>query len=188
MPAAMGSRAAEDPFSAVYEAHFAFVWRSVRRLGVPESAVADAVQDVFLIVHRQLSAFRGDCSVRSWLFAIASRVVRDSRRTLHRKPGHLGGRGRAAQDVDLVVDARPNPQETAAAGEAVSTLHAVLASMSKERREVFILAELEEMSVADIAAAVQSNANTVYSRLRAARAEFERAVARARASDQWRIR
>jgi RNA polymerase sigma-70 factor (ECF subfamily) len=64
----------------------------------------------------------------------------------------------------------------------------VLDAMRKERREVFILAELEEMSVADIAAAVGANSNTVYSRLRAARADFERAVGRARAKDRWRFR
>ncbi len=175
-------------FAAVYDAHFAFVWRSVRRLGVVDSAVDDVVQDVFLVVHRQLPRFRGDSSIRSWLFAIASRIVRDSRRSLRRKPGNLGGRGRVADDVDLVADIAPSPHDTAANGEAVRTLHTVLDAMRKERREVFILAELEQMTVADIAAAVQANTNTVYSRLRAARADFERAISRARATDQWRIR
>ena len=175
-------------FGDVYEANFAFVWRSARRLGVVDSAVDDIVQDVFLVVHRQLPNFRGESSIRSWLFAIASRVVRDSRRSLRRKPANLGGRGRVSDDVDLFADAAPGPQETVATGEAVRTLHAVLDRMSKDRREVFILAELEQMSVADIAAAVHANANTVYSRLRAARADFERAVTRARASDQRRIR
>lgn len=91
-------------------------------------------------------------------------------------------------DVDLFADAAPSPQEQAAAAEAVRTLHAVLDGMNKERREVFILAELEQMTVADIAAAVNVNANTIYSRLRAARADFERALIRMRANDQWRIR
>jgi RNA polymerase sigma-70 factor (ECF subfamily) len=59
--------------------------------------------------------------------------------------------------------------------------------MPDERREVFVLAELEQLSVVDIASAVGANVNTVYSRLRAARADFERGVARARASDQWRM-
>jgi len=160
----------------------------VRRLGVVDSAVDDVVQDVFLVVHRQLPRFRGDSSIRSWLFAIASRVVRDSRRSLRRKPGNLGGRGRAGDDVDLVADHAPGPHETVAIGEAVRTLHWVLDTMRKDRREVFILAELEQMSVRDIAVAVSANVNTIYSRLRAARADFERAVQRARANDQWRMR
>ncbi len=170
-------------FGAVYEAHFAFVWRSVRRLGVVDEAVDDVVQDIFLVVHRKLPGFRGESSIRSWLFSIASRVVRDSRRSLRRKPGNLGGMGRVCDDVDFVADSAPSPHESAAGAEAVRTLHAVLDAMRKERREVFILAELEEMSVADIAAAVGANSNTVYSRLRAARADFERAVGRARAKD-----
>jgi RNA polymerase sigma-70 factor, ECF subfamily len=187
-PASVREGAFPWTFGAVYDAHFAFVWRSVRRLGVEEAAVDDVVQDVFLVVHRQLPGFRGDSSIRSWLFAIASRVVRDSRRSLRRKPGNLGGSGRVCDDVDLFADAAPSPQEQAAAAEAVRTLHAVLDGMSKERREVFILAELEQMTVADIAAAVNVNANTIYSRLRAARADFERALIRVRANDQWRIR
>jgi RNA polymerase sigma-70 factor, ECF subfamily len=190
-PAALaetGHEPATWTFAAVYDTHFAFVWRSVRRLGVVDSAVDDVVQDVFLVVHRQLPSFRGEASIRSWLFAIASRIVRDSRRSLRRKPGNLGGRGRVCDEVDLFPAAGPSPHESVAAGEAVRALHAVLDAMRKERREVFILAELEQMSVADIAAAVRANPNTIYSRLRAARADFERAVLRVRANDRWRIR
>jgi RNA polymerase sigma-70 factor (ECF subfamily) len=175
-------------FAAVYEAHFAFVWRSVRRLGVVDSALDDVVQDVFLVVHRKLSGFRGESSIRSWLFSIAARVVRDSRRSLRRKPANLGGRGRVADDVDRFVDGALGPHEALATREAVRILHAVLDGMRSERREVFILAELERMTVPEIATAVEANSNTVSARLRAARADFERAVARWRAHDQRRIR
>jgi RNA polymerase sigma-70 factor (ECF subfamily) len=185
---AIGGQGPPWTFTAVYDAHFAFVWRSVRRLGVVDSAVDDVVQDVFLVVYRQLVHFRGESSIRSWLFAIASRVVRDSRRSLQRKPGNLGGRGRVSEDVDLVADGAPSPHEKAAREEAVRALHAVLDSMREDRREVFILSELEQMTVADIATAVRGNANTIYSRLRAARADFERAVMRLRANDRRRVR
>jgi RNA polymerase sigma-70 factor (ECF subfamily) len=175
-------------FSAVYDAHFPFVWRSVRRLGVVDSAVDDLVQEVFVVVHRQLSGFRGDSSIRSWLFAITSRLVRDSKRALHRKPGHLGGRGRVYEDVELHADAAPSQHDTVAATEAVRTLHSILDAMPEKWREVFILAELEQMTIGDIAQALQVNPNTVYSRLRAARADFERAVLRVRANERWRMR
>jgi len=175
-------------FTAVYDENFAFVWRSVRRLGVVDSAGDGVVQDVFHVVYRQLPRFRGESSVRSWLFAIASHVVRDLRRSLRRKPGNLGGAGRVCDDVDLFADTAPGPHETLATAEAVRALHAVLDGMRKERREVFILADLEQMTVGDIAAAVHANPNTIYSRLRAARADFDRAVIRLRANDQWRIR
>jgi RNA polymerase sigma-70 factor (ECF subfamily) len=175
-------------FDAVYETHFAFVWRTVRRLGGADNAVEDIVQDVFLIVHRRLGSFEGQASIRSWLFAIATRVVRDSRRSLRRKPGNLGGSARSSHDVDAIADARARcPDESAAKAEAVQRLHEILAAMSDQRREIFILAELEQMPVVDIAAAVNANVNTVHSRLRAARAEFERAVSRASATGEWRI-
>ena len=116
-PPLAGDHAMSWTFAAVYKAHFAFVWRIVRRLGVDDSAVDDVVQDVFLVVHRQLSWFRGESSKRSWLFAIASRLVRDSRRSLRRKPGNLGGGGRVCDDVGLSAGAGSSPHETTAAGE-----------------------------------------------------------------------
>lgn len=176
-------------FGEVYETYFAFVWRSARRLGAADSALEDIAQDVFLVVHRRLASFQGKSSIQSWLFGIVVRVVRDARRSLRRKPGNLGGKGRAMENFDSVADrAAPSPHESAAKAEAVRTLHAFLDAMPESRRYVFILAELEQMSVGDIAAAVGANVNTVHSRLRAARADFERALARARAGDQWRRR
>ena len=176
-------------FQAVYDAHFSFVWRSVRRLGIADGAVDDVVQDIFVIVHKRLDSFEERSSMKSWLFGIALHVVRDARRTLRRKPAQLGGAARSESDVDLVADrASQNPHESAAKSEAVRTLHAMLDAMDDERREVFVLAELEQMTVPEIAAAVGANPNTVYSRLRAARADFERAVARVHAGDGWRMR
>ena len=70
--------------------------------------------------------------------------------------------------------------------EAVRTLHTILDELDDEKREVFVLAELEQMTVPEIADAVEANVNTVYSRLRAARREFDQAVLRHRAREQWR--
>jgi RNA polymerase sigma-70 factor (ECF subfamily) len=176
-------------FEVVYGAHFPFVWRTVRRLGVIDGAVDDVVQDVFVVVHRRLPTFRGESPIRSWLFAIVRRVVRDTRRSLRRKPAHLGGGARGVEDVDSVVAVDgAGPLECLAKAEALRALHGILDGMPEAQREVFILAELEQMSVAEIGAAVGANVNTVYSRLRAARAEFERAAARIRARDEWRMR
>ena len=188
-PAAVPAPSAQPDwtFDGVYQAYFPFVWRTVRRLGGAPNAVEDIVQDVFLVVHRRLGSFEGKASMRSWLFTIAARVVRDSRRTLRRKPGNLGGAARATHDIDSIADARAAcPHESAAKTEAVRRLHQILAAMSEQRREVFILAELEQMPVVEVAVAVNANVNTVYSRLRAARAEFEQAVARTNAEDESR--
>jgi RNA polymerase sigma-70 factor (ECF subfamily) len=173
-------------FDEVYDEHFPFVWRSVRRLGVVDSAVDDVVQDVFLVVHRRLGSFAGTGAMKSWLFGIALRVVKDLRRTLRRKPAQLGGRGSTDDDVDSVADrASNNPHESLAKAEAVKLLHVALDAMPDERKEVFILAELEQMTVPEIAEAIGVNVNTTYSRLRAARADFERAATRARAAEAF---
>lgn len=171
-------------FDEVYEAHFPFVWRSIRRLGIDSGAVDDVAQDVFLVVHRRLGDFEGRSSVKSWLFGILLRIVRDHRRTLRRKPA-----GRDPEDPDGVSDdAARGPHESAAKAEAVRLLHSVLDTMTDEKREVFVLAELEQMTVPEIAEAIGANVNTTYSKLRAARADFDEAIARAHARDGWRLK
>jgi len=174
-------------FDAVYAEHFPFVWRSVRRLGVDPSAVDDVVQEIFLVVHRRLAEFEARASMKTWLFGIVLRVVRQHRRTLRRKPAQLGGAAAMDSNLEEVRDSRgQGPHERMAEREAVRTLHAILDEIDDEKREVFVLAELEQMTVPEIAEAVEANVNTVYSRLRAARREFDQAVLRHRARDQWR--
>jgi RNA polymerase sigma-70 factor (ECF subfamily) len=175
-------------FDDIYEEYFAFVWRSARRLGIVDSALEDIVQEVFLVVHRRLHTLDRGSRSRSWLFSIVVRVVSDARRSLRRKPANLGGQARSGLDVDSVLTSAPCPEDSLAKMEAQRVMDTILDSMSDQRRQVFMLAELEQMSVPDIAAAIGANVNTVYARLRAARAEFERGVARARASDGWRER
>jgi RNA polymerase sigma-70 factor (ECF subfamily) len=177
-------------FERVYDECFDFVWRTVRRLGIIDAGVDDVVQDVFLVVHRRLGDFEGRSSIKSWLFAITVNAVRDARRSLRRKPGNLGGLARSSDDPDAVAvnDGAHGPYDAAAQSEAVVRLHAILDAMSEDRREVLVLAELEEMSVPDIADAVGANVNTIYSRLRAARVDFEKGVARMHANDARRAR
>ena len=51
------------------------MWRALQRHGVPERELADACQEVFLVVHRREAIFEGRSSVRSWLYGIALRVA-----------------------------------------------------------------------------------------------------------------
>lgn len=172
------ARVEAPTFAAVYEEHFAFVWRSLRRLGVPDRLLDDAAQDVFIVVHRRLAAFEGRSSLRSWLFGIARRVAHDHRRRIGRKE-------RTEELPEAVVDPRgATPAGDVERAEAVRALHEILAAMSDDKREVFVLAELEQMTVPEIADAIGANLNTVYSRLRAARAAFDAAVARRLARQQ----
>src|SRR5262245_33108883 len=73
-------------FREVYDAHFAFVWRAVANRGVPQSALDDVVQEVFLVVHRKLGEFAGRSSVRTWLAGIVRRVVADHVRKRGNRP------------------------------------------------------------------------------------------------------
>src|SRR5580704_17504684 len=67
-------------FEAVYDEYFPYIWRSVQRLGVAVSQADDAVQEVFIVVHRKLPSFEGRSSIKTWLYGITLRVARVQRR------------------------------------------------------------------------------------------------------------
>ena len=187
-PHSVGAAVEPRPtFAQVYETHFPFVWRSALRLGTPEASVPDVVQDTFVVAYRRLPEFEARSSVRTWLFAIVLNVVRAHRRMLRAKQPHLLQRGPGA-DLESVPDRGERPDERAEKVEAARFVNAVLESFDDDKRAVFVLAELEQMSAPEIAAALGVPVNTVYSRLRLAREEFGEAAARLRARDQWRTR
>lgn len=158
-------------FDAVYREHFAFVWRSLRRLGVAPAQLDDAAQDVFLVVHRRLADFEGRSTVKTWLFGIALRVARDHRRRARRDaPSETA--------PDELRSPGASPHDALERTEAARMLDKLLESIDEDRRPVFILTELEGIAAPEIAAVLGIPLNTVYSRLRLAREEFEKAVAR----------
>jgi len=175
-------RVVEEPrdFPTVYQTHFDFVWRSLRRLGVQESALDDAHQEVFLVAYRRLADFNGRSKIKTWLFGIVLNIVRRQRRARRRTDDH----DRLSQTV--IEDKKPGPLESAAQLEAAAVLQEFLEQLDPDKRAVFILAELEQMTAPEVAEATNTNLRTVYSRLRVARQEFEQAVARHRARDAWR--
>ncbi len=166
----------------IYREHFAFVWRSAKRLGVRDAALDDVVQEVFVIVHRRLGDFEGRAAIKTWLFGITLRVARDHRRSVARRTPDV------AVDPDTLHAPTPGPGETVEKTEAVRLLYSVLDEMDDERREVFVMAELEQMTMPEIAGTLGINLNTAYARLRTARQSFESALARHRARDEWRLR
>ena len=167
-------------FVEIYTAHFKFVWRTIRRLGVADSEIDDATQDVFLVVHRRLADFRADAPVRHWLFRIASRIARDHRRSQHRKDPKQHG-FEPVPEPDAVASAQgEGPAESAERAAAAELIREVLSELDDAKREVFILAELEQMTAPEIGQLLEIPINTVYSRLRTARREFEDALVRRR--------
>lgn len=170
-------------FARLYEEHVEFVWRSAHRLGVDDASVDDVVQQVFIVVHRRLGEFEARASVKSWLFSILLFAVREHRRSLRRKSPHRRGE---ATDPDTLIDSRPgnDPERALERVEASKAIDLLLESLDEDKRAIFVMAELEEMSAAEISEATGLDPKTVYSRLRAARIDFERAAARWRRRSQ----
>jgi RNA polymerase sigma-70 factor (ECF subfamily) len=160
-----------DPgFAAAYREHHAFVWRILRHLGVPEALIDDTLQEVFLVVYRRWDRYDPESSLRSWLYGIARRVAADLRRGDRRRERRL-------QAVPAPT-APAGPEQALAQAEAADFVDRFLAGLDDDKREVFLLAEVEHLSAPEISAATGVKLNTVYSRLRTARARFSRAMER----------
>lgn len=164
-------------FEAVYEQHFEFVWAMTRRFGVAPEAMDDVVQEVFLVVNAKLSTLVRPEALRSWLYGIVRRTASGHRRKLN--PHRISGT--VAVD-DLAEDERVlSPADLAEQNEQVRRLWALLEELDPPKRELFIMAELEEFTCPEIAEALNIPLNTAYSRLRHAREAFEAALARQKA-------
>lgn len=168
-------RALDDPapagapvFDAVFREHYPFVHRTLRALGVDPSAVDDAAQEVFVVVHRRIGDYDGRAPIRAWIFGIARRVAHDFRRTHRRHQARLS----------LVEDTRsvPTPEHQLTQRRAVTRLERYLDTLNEVRRAVFVLCEIEELTAPEVAAALDLKLNTVYSHLRKARVGLERAL------------
>jgi RNA polymerase sigma-70 factor (ECF subfamily) len=166
-------------FDTVYDDYFKFVWRSLRRLGVPLAALDDAVQEVFITVHRRLPGFEGRSSLKTWLFGIALNVSQHAVRSAARQRVH-------ALPCAASIDEN-TPQEDLLRVEAHLLLYRALEELTPERRAVLVMAELEQMAAPEIEEATGWPLNTVYSRLRLARRDFEAVLKRLRAREDWSV-
>src|SRR5262245_23531228 len=179
--------AAVPDIAEVYAAHFKYVWRCLRALGVADAVLDDAVQDVFLVVQKKLEQFDGRGQLRTWLYAIALRIARryraaaaeDARR---RSVDSRADDAEALREVPGPVDAEHSIEQ----GERLDLARRALERLDDSKREVFVLGHVEQMSAPEIAEAVGIPLNTVYSRLRAARLEFKAHVARLEPSRRLR--
>jgi RNA polymerase sigma-70 factor (ECF subfamily) len=156
---------AQPSFRDIYEQEFDYVYRSVRRLGVPGCDLEDAVHDVFVVVHRRLEDYDRSRPLRPWLFGIAFRVASDRRR----RAVEIAGRD---QEMLAVADRRPSPEARLAAEEARRRVRAALEGLPFDQRAVLVMHDLEGHSAPEVAEALAVGLNTVYSRLRLAREKF----------------
>lgn len=172
-------------FAEVYRNYFSFVWSCTSRLGVGENELDDVVQEIFVVIHARLHTLQQPEAIRSWIYGIARRTAS----TYHRaKRARLANTSALDSESDVQYPQPPSPLELAEQSDQVRLLWSLLDKLDPPKREVFVLAELDEMTVPDIALAIEVPVNTVYSRLRVARQELEEALARhhARASQRGR--
>ena len=165
-------RPAVPPFREVYEAHVELVWRTLRRVGVPDASVDDAAQEVFLAVHRALPTWEGRSTLRGWIYRVARNTGLNHNRAIRRRPD-----GAPTETADAVAHGGADPERAASSREALGELSALLARIDESKREVLVLTELEGFSAPEIAELLAIPVNTVYSRLRLARVQFERLLA-----------
>ena len=164
------SRSVSSPcFRAIFERTAPFVWRVLRHFGVRAVDLPDICQEVFVVVHRRLPDFdERKSSLETWIYAICFRAASQYRR-------------RAPQFRE-VPEAMASEQSISAGQEeelerkrARERLERALDQIDGEDRAVFILHEIEEMPMKEIAAVLGCPLQTGYSRLHRARRDVERA-------------
>jgi len=168
--------------TAIHAAHADFVWATLQRFGVRDADLEDMLQEVFIVVHRRLDSYDGTSKVTTWLFGIAMRVA-----AAHRRKAHVR-RERAVEEVpEEGMDrssAPDDPEQAAMRRQARARLDEILDGMDLDRRAVFVMFEIEELSCDEIAALMGVPTGTVYSRLHKARKEFEASLARINARER----
>jgi RNA polymerase sigma-70 factor (ECF subfamily) len=161
-------------FADVFRENVPFAWRCLRRLGVAEKDVEDVCQEVFLVVHRRLADYDQRASVRAWIYGICVRKASEHRRLAYQRRERV---------EDNLPDAGVEPSQ----GEAIDTkrglafLDRTLAELDEDKRAVFVLYEIEGLTMNEIAAALECALQTAYSRLHAARKLVEAAFGREQA-------
>jgi RNA polymerase sigma-70 factor (ECF subfamily) len=158
---------------SIHDAHAEFVWLSLQRLGVADADVEDLLQEVFVVVHRRLASFDRSSRITTWLFGICMRVAAAYRRRAFRRHERV-----VAEMPEQAGAEGSDPEQAAATSQAQARLKAALDLMELEKRALFVMFEIDEVSCQDIAEMLSVPLGTVYSRLHAARKDFERALAR----------
>jgi RNA polymerase sigma-70 factor (ECF subfamily) len=168
-------------FQELYAQYFEFVWTSARRLGVRAHAIDDVVQEIFIVIHSKLHTLQKPEALRSWIYGIVRRTASNH----HRSRRARVGVGSTAVEGEL-ESPQPTPFEVTQKNSDMELLAKLLAELDEPKREVFALVELDEMTVPEVAEALDIPLNTAYSRLRAARLAFEAALARHEARGEGR--
>ncbi len=161
----------------LYAEHGAYVFHTLRRLGVRSFEVEDVMHEVFMIAHRRIESYDEATPVRAWLFGIAYRKAADFRKLArHRRE--------TCEDNEEAIDLGASPEEEVGQRQQRQLVLAALEKIELSRRAVFVMHDIDETPVPVIAEQLAIPLNTAYSRLRLARAEFSDAVRRLRSGER----
>lgn len=166
----------DSPLTRIVREHGPYVWRVLRRLGVSETDVDDVCQEVFLVVHRKLGEFEGRSALRTWIYAIAVRTAADHRKRAHRRHEIVSAEVPDAPGSD-------DPLRTLQLRRARTLLDDLIGALDDDKRAVFVLFEIEQLPMQEVAEALGCPLQTAYSRLHAARAQIQAGAARLRAAE-----
>ncbi len=169
----------ERRMEALVRDHYAFVWRILRRFGLPEGEADDAAQRVFMIVDGRLNDILPG-SERAFLYRTAMHVASKVHRSLRRR------REEPEDQLPGIAGSEPSPDDLLDQRRARALLDRILGELPTDLQAVLVLFEIEELSTAEIAEALSIPAGTVASRLRRARAELEERVARHQARARFK--
>jgi RNA polymerase sigma-70 factor (ECF subfamily) len=172
LPREMAARSSDIRLERMVSEHAPGVWRFLRRLGIPEADVDDALQEVILVAARRIEDIV-DGSEKSFLMSTAYRIARATRR-VHARRGEISD-----EVLELSEHDAPAPDSMLEQKRARELLDEILSAMQIDLRAVFVLYELEALTMAEIADLLELAPGTVASRLRRARADFDARVARA---------
>jgi RNA polymerase sigma-70 factor, ECF subfamily len=160
--------AQELDIGRLFDAHGPYLCRVVHRLTGSREAAEDVVQEVFLLAYNRRHELEDRTGIRTWLYRAAVNHVRHRRRSFSRYQGLLD---RYQQHPGL-KERDESPDDAASRAERGKLIHECVNQLSDKLREVFVLYELEELEGAEIAEILELPVNTVWSRLRLARAAF----------------
>ncbi len=149
----------------LFRENVAFVWRALRYQGIAERDLEDVSQEVFVVLFRKLPELERESSFRAWLYGICLRVAAAHRRRASVRHEILVGE--LAEEAGGVTNSR-DPERL----HARTQLHKLLARLDDEKRDVFVLYELEQLPMSEVAEIVGCQRATAYSRLAAAREQL----------------
>ena len=167
-------------FPRVYQKYFDFVWTSARSLGVGPDTVDDVVQEAFIVIHARLNTLRDPAALRSWIYGIVRRTALSQIRAQRTRDAYTLMYGENSVRASGML----TPSDDAEQSDQTKLLWTLLERLDEPKRELFVMAELAEMTMPEIARTLDIPVGTASTRLRAARKAFEAALARHKANQK----